>query len=623
MIEIEDVVRSVSFFRDLDRVSVARVVGALEEVHASAGTLVIREGDAADALYLLEQGRISLTIRSTSGEVEVSELRAPAAFGELGILLRRRSATARAATDSRLWRLPRERFEAIVQERPEVALAVAAGLAELLDRRQRDLIGAPAIDSPGPSLSIERATERRPSWTRVAFVIPAIALPLLLWNATPPPGLDPGGWRALLVLLGAAIAWLGEPIPDFAIALAMAATWGATGIAPLATIFGGFATPSWVLALGALTLAGAMAHSGLLFRSTLFLLRRFPATQAGQVLALLVGGVIVTPFVPLSVARVAAIAPVTLELAQAFGARPRSRESAALAFAGLTGYWFLSSVFLTGLATNFFVFELLGPEDRARFGWLGWLGAALPAGAMCFVGAIVAIFWLFRPDARHRVPRDVLHRQMRALGDLSRSERFSLVAVGVLVVGLIAEPILDVEPAWLAVAAVVVVMTGVLDRLRFRTSVDWGFLVLFGLLLGSGGVLDSTGVARWIGGTLLAGAARIADPGLIVMALALVTMAARVVLPSRPTMLLFALVAMPAAPALGISPWVAGFVVLLAANVWVLPAQGLEYLIARDATRGEAFTDRQGMAMGAALVAVRLLALAVSVPYWKALGLVG
>jgi NhaC family Na+:H+ antiporter len=77
-----------------------------------------------------------------------------------------------------------------------------------------------------------------------------------------------------------------------------------------------------------------------------------------------------------------------------------------------------------------------------------------------------------------------------------------------------------------------------------------------------------------------------------------------------------------AAPALGISPWVAGFVVLVASNVWVLPYQGLEYLIARDATQGEDFDDRQGTQVGAALTVIRLVAIAVAVPVWQAMGLV-
>src|SRR5438093_7547591 len=100
-------------------------------------------------------------------------------------------------------------------------------------------------------------------------------------------------------------------------------------------------------------------------------------------------------------------------------------------------------------------------------------------------------------------------------------------------------------------------------------------------------------------------------------------MVSRFLLPSRPAMVLLSLALVPAAPALGIAPWVAGFVVLVAANVWVLPYQGLEYLIARDATNGEAFDDRQGTRVGAALTIVRLAAIALAVPIWQAMGLVG
>jgi hypothetical protein len=55
----------------------------------------------------------------------------------------------------------------------------------------------------------------------------------------------------------------------------------------------------------------------------------------------------------------------------------------------------------------------------------------------------------------------------------------------------------------------------------------------------------------------------------------------------------------------------------------VLPYQGLEYLIARDATNGEDFDDRQGTQVGAALTVIRLVAVAAAVPFWISAGLVG
>jgi anion transporter len=619
---LERLLRLVPYFRDLDRVSLARLAGALEPIDVKAGTEITREGTEAHEVYLLERGELSAAVHAPDGAVEVGQVSAPGTFGEMGLLLSRRTATVHATTDARIWRLPRERFERLVRERPEIALRVATSLADTLDRRQRALVGAPQLEEARP-LTLDARPRPRAVRQRVIGAIAAIAIPLALWWLPAPAGLGPNGWHILLVLLGAAVAWLFEPVPDFAVALAMAAAWGVLGLASVAQAFSGFASSSWVLALGALALAAAMLRSGLLFRAALLLLRAFPPTHTGQLLALLFGGVLLTPLVPLSVARVAAIAPLAYELAQALGFGPRSKGSASLAFAGLIGYWYFSSVFLTGLATNFFVAGLLSADDQRRFGFVGWLAAAAPVGIVCLVGALVLLLVMFRTDGRARVSAETLRRQTRILGPVSRQERVVLAAVALLVVGLAAQPLVQIDAAWLALGALVIVSAGVLDRERFRSSLDWGFLAFLGVLLGSGAVLQGGGVDRWVSALLLDATAAVRSPGLLVIAFAVLVMVSRIVLPSRPAMVLFSLALVPAAPALGISPWVLGFVVLVAANLWVLPYQGLEYLIARDATKGEAFDDRQGTQIGAALTALRLVAIAAAVPVWQAMGLVG
>ena len=617
---LADLLRGVPFLRGLDRVDLARLLGALEQVPAKSGDIIATEGSEADALYLLEHGRVAITVASPDGEMSLREVVGPTHFGELGLLLARRTATSRALTDVVLWRLPRARFEALVRDRPQIGLAVAAALADAVDRRSREYAGAPEpARRPEEQARDDRPASKRR--TRVLGAVAALALPALLWNIAPPSGLDPNGWRVVLVLLGAAIAWLAEPVPDFAVALGLAAAWGATGLVTLPIAFSGFASSSWLLALGALALAAAMARTGLLFRGALLLLRAFPATATGQMFALLFGGVLITPLVPLSVARVAAIMPVASEIGQSLGYAPRSSGSARLAFAGLTGYWYFSSIFLTGLATNFFVVQLLPAADRARFSWLGWLGAAAPVGILCLIGATIALLTLFRPERAAARLQDATRRQQRILGPIARGEQIALLAAAILLAGLIAQPIFNLEPAWLALLALVIVTAGALDRERFRTGIDWGFLILFGALLGSGNVMQATHVDRWIAAGLVERTAGLGDPGLVLIAISAATMLVRFVLPSRPTMLLLALAVVPAAPQLGISPWLAGVTVLLSANIWIFPYQGLEYLIAREATGGQAFDDRQGTRIGAALTVVRFAAIAASVPVWRAMGL--
>ena len=136
---------------------------------------------------------------------------------------------------------------------------------------------------------------------------------------------------------------------------------------------------------------------------------------------------------------------------------------------------------------------LLPAPDQQRFGWVGWLAAAAPAGVVCLVGAIVALGWLFRPEEEARVSRAALRRQHRVLGPLSRSEWIALAGLAVLVAGLVVQPFLGIEPAWFALVSLVLVTATILGREQFRASLDWGFLVFFGILLGSSTVLQRAG----------------------------------------------------------------------------------------------------------------------------------
>ncbi len=602
----------------------ARLVGALEHVDLKAGVVLFEEGAEADALYLLEHGKVLITVASPAGEHTLAELEGPAHFGELGLLLARRTSTARAATDVRVWRLSRERFERLARERAGVALAVATSVGAMLEERQRRFVGAPQrrrriAERPAAETAV---APQRSTRERILGGAIAVGVPLVLWNLAPPSGLSQQGWHVILVLVGASVGWLFEPVPDFVVALLMTAAWGIAGLAPLSLAFAGFASSSWVLALGALALAAAMARSGLLYRISLVLLRVFPPTHRGQVLALLAGGFLITPMVPLATARVAATAPLAGELAQALGYERRGRASAALAFAGLVGYGSFSPVFLTGLAMNFFVVDLLSADDRARFGWVGWLLAALPTGLLFLVGITAVLLFVFRSREPERTTSEVVERQRRVLGRLSRRERITLAAVGVLLLGLVVQPLLRVETAWLAVAALgVAVGGGALERERFRDSIDWGFLVLFGILLGTGGVLQKAGVAQWIADGLLPLTRAVSEPAILLALLVVLVVVARLVLPRQPAALLLSLALVPAAARLGLNAWLVGFVILLTAHTWLHPSQSDFYRLTRELTRDELFTDRHGVELGVALTVLTLLAVLVSVPYWRAIGL--
>jgi di/tricarboxylate transporter len=320
--------------------------------------------------------------------------------------------------------------------------------------------------------------------------------------------------------------------------------------------------------------------------------------------------------------RVATLVPIAHKLAQALGYAARSRAGAALIFAALVGHSVFSPVFLTGVVTNFLILELMPAAERVRFDWLGWLVAAAPAGIVLLAGSAIILVALLPPEAAPRTSAAVRGSQERALGPLSSRERVSIAALLIFIAGLLLQPLLHVDLAWIGVAALLVaIVAGALDRQTFRSGIDWPTLVFFGVLLGAGGVLKAGGVDRWIAEVLTPLARAVADPALVIFLLALVIVALRLVLPMIPAAFMLVLTLVPAAATLGLNGWVVGFVVFTMVLVWLLPGQYEMLRIVREMTGGESFTDRQALTVGVGLTVVALLAIAVSLPYWRAIGL--
>jgi hypothetical protein len=141
--------------------------------------------------------------------------------------------------------------------------------------------------------------------------------------------------------------------------------------------------------------------------------------------------------------------------------------------------------------------------------------------------------------------------------------------------------------------------------------------------LGTAGVLHSVGVDAWIGMRLVPLAQRVGDPAALVLLLGVFVILCRVVLPWVPATLILSLALVPAAGQVGLSPWVVGFVVLLVANTWLHPNQSDFHRLLRDATGAKLLSERDALRAGIGLTAIALVAVAASIPYWRALGLLG
>jgi CRP-like cAMP-binding protein len=108
---------SLDLLAGASRMALERLARAANEVTMPAGSVVIREGDDPDALWVLVSGEVAVNARGESGHARRLRTMGPESyFGEIGLLRRiPRTATVRTLEESRLLRIDGNDFIDAVQ----------------------------------------------------------------------------------------------------------------------------------------------------------------------------------------------------------------------------------------------------------------------------------------------------------------------------------------------------------------------------------------------------------------------------------------------------------------------------------------------------------------------------
>src|SRR5438477_11775355 len=133
--------RGVPLFAALDDAAAEELCGYLHPVELKGGSSLFRVGDSGDAMYIIESGRVRITVTDADGrEVILASLGHGDFFGEMAMFDGHgRSADATVAEDSRLAVLTRENFLAFVSSDARIVLEMLSAIGRRL-RRTDDLL---------------------------------------------------------------------------------------------------------------------------------------------------------------------------------------------------------------------------------------------------------------------------------------------------------------------------------------------------------------------------------------------------------------------------------------------------------------------------------------------------
>ncbi len=654
--DLPDLLGRIDLFARLDRLTLARFAGDIEQIIVDPGDVICREGDPGDALYVVVQGGFDVTLQDDPHEPPqlLSHLGSPSSFGEMALLTGEpRSATVTATTEGVLLRLERSRFLDLVQREPLIAITVAGTLSMRLRRSDQRLtralhhftsdhanraemtflddleqgpLASQAVSHPmlsdlelSPLLESSRPFPTTPKSPLVRRLLIAVTVILLLLAVFLAP-IDQRG--AFLSLLAAAVVlWSATLVPDFAVALGLIVSWVLLGLATPEQAIAGFATSSWLFVLSMLGVAVAIGQSGLLFRTGLLLARRIPTGLGWQALSLLIMGIGLIPLVPSSVGRVLLITPLAQAAAQTSRVPDRSPASAMLGMSAWIGAHSVSWVILTGTPLAVFAAGLLPEASRQRFTFGPWLVAAAPLAVLVAAGGFLAAWLVLWPRFDTLAGRERAGVQLRVLGPMTGREMMMVLILVGMVIGWNIAPSMHIDGAVIALTGLVLAtLTGSFTQKSIR-EIDWNLLLTYGVVVSLSELVSRFGIDAIASEVVVTQVGRLGlGPLGFILAVAIVNSLVRLVVPQTQATLLMVLATIPGAIAIGVEPWVIVIAILATSGMWIVPSQTPAYLLAYATADGRLFNHSE--ARRVAVAAVVLLSLCAIFPYWRALGLV-
>jgi CRP/FNR family cyclic AMP-dependent transcriptional regulator len=131
-----ETLRAVPLFASLDDESADQLCDYLSIRDYPSSSIVFRNGDPGDAMYVIDEGKVRISITDADGHmITLAELGPGDFFGEMALIDGRgRSADATVLEQTRLAELTREDFLRFIEHDPTVTLELLTALARRLRR---------------------------------------------------------------------------------------------------------------------------------------------------------------------------------------------------------------------------------------------------------------------------------------------------------------------------------------------------------------------------------------------------------------------------------------------------------------------------------------------------------
>ncbi|ALT00435.1 anion transporter [Lacimicrobium alkaliphilum] len=353
---------------------------------------------------------------------------------------------------------------------------------------------------------------------------PLVAICLLLLS--PPEQLSQAGWATAAIGIWMAIWWSTEAVPVSVTALLPLVTFELLGILDLKAAAAPYANPTIYLFMGGFMIATAMQKCGLHRRIAFFILSFVSAGARSIILGFMLVSALLSMWMtntsttmmllPIALSIISTLETDEPELSDTQRRHFQLSLLLGVAYAATIG----GMATLVGTPPNAFLAGFMNETYGLQIGFAQWMLVGLPlAVIMLPLAWWMLTRWVY--PVNFKTPEEVKQRlaqQRKSLGAMTKAEArvgaiFTLVALAWMTRPLIEgafgiEGLSDAGIAMFAALSLFVISAGkseggALMNWEDTRDIPWGVLILFGGGLSLAAAVSDTGLAEWMGQSLV------------------------------------------------------------------------------------------------------------------------
>ncbi|WP_298432571.1 DASS family sodium-coupled anion symporter [Geobacter sp.] len=325
------------------------------------------------------------------------------------------------------------------------------------------------------------------------------AVCIILFRLSPPQGLAPAGYHAIILFGATVFLWVSGLLPIAVTALLSMVLIPLLGIMDAKRTYALFGNEAVFFILGAFILAAAMTGSGLSARLARAMLARFGKTPKRLAFTVFLLSAVLS-FCMSEHAVAAMMFPVVTEISESLGLEKMKSRYAKLLFMAIAWGCIIGGIatFLGGARAPLAV-GMLRESSGLDFTFFEWTLAAIVIVGPLLVLGFLLLARFFPPDVESvEEGRRFLNRKRLEAGRMSYGE---LVVATVMTVTIGCWMFLGRETG---LAAIAILATAVLFALRIvswsmiEEYVNWGIILMYGGALALASALEKSGAALWL-----------------------------------------------------------------------------------------------------------------------------